>query len=171
MKHYLEVLPIKALLYDILAGAVDEKTPEIIMGQQMGVAMSSAVLKEKGVLNIQVQNVAVKTIMVKVTEALKMLDSAMLDSPVIETLPEPDLLEAPEEKPEIAPENDLDIIMDQHLQGAVRLDEFLSVMSGRYVEAALEHFNNKKGVVQTHLGVSNMRLNRIMTRCGIQWQR
>ncbi|MCP4156687.1 MAG: hypothetical protein GY757_53735 [bacterium] len=173
MKHYLEITPIKGLLYDILnAGTQDDG--DVSVKQRMDVALSSAVRKD-GVNMIQFQNVVTNKIVLKVTEALQILDRAMLDAPTLEaatmTITAPDLPETEEEVKEIAPENDLDLIMDQHLQGDVRLDEFLALMSGRYVAQALEHFNNKKGVAQTHLGISNVRLNRIMQRCGIEWQR
>ena len=136
----------KALLYNILTNAVDDQAPDISMRQQMGIQLSSAVLKEKGVLNIQLQSVAIKNVMVNVTEALKMIDSA-----------EPLQIEAEVETPMA---NDLEIIIDDALFSNISLDDFLDKMTSRYVEAAIKRHKTLKEA-ETALGLTYQRFLKI----------
>jgi len=140
----------KALLYDILTTAVDDKAPELAMQQQMGIQLSSAVLKDKGILNIQFQSIAIKNVMVSVTEALKMIDGA---KPVAAIEAE----DCTSTVKVIESGNDLEIIIEDNLASMTSLDDFLGQMTYRYLEMALKKFPTIKEAYQA-LGVSYARL-------------
>jgi len=142
----IELQRFRALLYGILTSAVDDQSPDIQMRQQMGIALSSATLKERGVLNIQKQSVAVKRVLVGVTEALKMLDAA---EPIqVDGVAESDCGDG------------LQAIIDDRLAAATPLDDFLDQMTARYVEAAVRRFPTLKEA-ETVLGTTYQRFLKI----------
>jgi len=80
--------PIRNILYDILT-AEDEQSSSVQATQNMGVQLTQSIKKE-GVTIVQLQSVVNKTVLMKVTEGLRMLDHMQVaeeEAPLIELRP------------------------------------------------------------------------------------
>lgn len=129
-KVLVDSLALREKLYQILQGAVEGDSAKLDVQQNMGIALSQSVLKEKGVLNLQVQSVAIKNVMHQVTEVLRVLDQARpieqieLEPKTIEVVAQPSQAEM------------VDKIIDANLEKGISLNEFLETMMVAYMQAA-----------------------------------
>lgn len=122
---------IRSILYDILTAGSDSEPIDIKAMQNMGVALSPAVSRQ-GTNIIQLQSVVNSKVINKVTDALKMIDTAEADDRTVE------VLEA-EEVPKLPEPETLQSMVEEKLDNDTTLKDFISYMESFYILKAIEY--------------------------------
>lgn len=122
----IDLMPIRNILYDILT-ADEETSPNVQATQNMGVALTNT-LKKEGVTILQMQSVVNKTVLAKVTAGLRLLDGMQLQ---IDGNQQPTI--------ELKPRTLEDVIGEKLAEG-YSLKDFIEMITGMYVNAAIETF-------------------------------